>query len=84
MAGNPAPYHIIQPSTNDHVQIVSPDAPRLTLMCSLNITIPSGMTITWLHDDCIKITITAQVATCSYQLFMCAILAVMLNSIAML
>ena len=61
LAGNPAPYHITQPSTNNYVQIVSPDAPRLTLMCSLNITIPSGMTITWLHDDRIEFTITTQV-----------------------
>ena len=59
--GNSAPYYITQPSTNNYVQIVSPDAPRLTLMCSLNITIPSGMTITWLHDDCIKFNSTTQV-----------------------
>ena len=61
ITGNPAPYHITQPSTNDYVQMVSPDATQLTLMCSLNITIPSGMTITWLHDDRIKNTIMTQV-----------------------
>ena len=60
VTGNPAPYHITQPSTNDYVQIVSPDATQLTLMCSLNITIPSGMTITWLHDDRIEATIMTQ------------------------
>ena len=58
LAGNPAPYHITQPSPDNCVQIVSPDAPRLTLMCSLNTTIPSGMTITWLHDNRIKFIIT--------------------------
>ena len=58
--GNPAPYHITQPSTNDYVQIVSPDATQLTLMCSLNITIPSGMTITWLHDDRVEATTMTQ------------------------
>ena len=60
-AGNPSPYHITQPSTNNYVQIVSLDAPRLTLMCSLNTTIPSDMTITWLHDNRIEFTITTQV-----------------------
>ena len=59
LAGNPAPYHITQPSSNNCAQIVSLDVPRLTLMCSLNVTIPSGMTITWLHDDRIEFVITA-------------------------
>ena len=58
LAGNPAPYHITQPSPDNCVQIISLDAPRLTLMCSLNTTIPSGMTITWLHDNRIKFIIT--------------------------
>ena len=38
------------------------------------------MTIIWLHDDHIEFIITTKVATCIYQLFMCAIMAVMLNS----
>ena len=61
VTGNPVPYHITQPSTNDYVQIVSPDATQLTLMCSLNITISSGMTITWLCDDHIEAKIITQV-----------------------
>ena len=61
VTGNPAPYRITQPSTNDYVQIVSPDATQLTLMCSLNITIPSGMTITWLHNDSIEATTMTQI-----------------------
>ena len=58
--GNPAPYHITQPSTNDYVQIASPDATpwSLTFTCSLNISIPSGMTITFLHNDSILGTYT--------------------------
>ena len=60
VTGNPVPYHITQPSTNDYVQIVSRDATQLTLMCSLNITIPSGMTITWLHNDSVAATTMTQ------------------------
>ena len=30
-------------------------------MCSLNVTIPSGMTITWLHDGRVVSTITTRV-----------------------
>ena len=51
---NAAPYHIIQPPTDDHIQIVYPDANNraiVTLSCALNITIPDGMTVTWLHND---------------------------------
>ena len=50
VAGNAAPFHITHPSTDDYVQIVSPDASAVTLMCSLNITFPAGMTITWIHN----------------------------------
>ena len=32
----------------------------VTLMCSLNVSIPAGMTITWLHNDTIILTITSQ------------------------
>ena len=48
---NEAPYHIIQPPTDDHMQIFSSDANDrtvVTLSCSLNITIPTGMTVKWL------------------------------------
>ena len=58
--GKPAPYHITQPSTNDYVQIALPNATpwSLALTCSLNITIPPGMTITFLHNDSILATLT--------------------------
>ena len=50
---NEAPYHIIQPPTDDHIQMAYPDAndrTLVTLSCSINITIPTGMTVTWLRD----------------------------------
>ena len=50
---NEAPYHIIQPPADDYIQIFSSDANDRTfviLSCSLNITIPTGMTVTWLRD----------------------------------
>ena len=49
---NEVPYHIIQPPADDYIQIFSPDANDrtiVTLSCSLNITIPTGMTVTWLR-----------------------------------
>ena len=51
---NAAPYHIIQPSSNDYIQIVYPDADaktHVTLSCSLNVSIPVNMTVIWLRDD---------------------------------
>ena len=48
--GNTAPYHITQPSTDIDVQIVSPTATMATLICSLNITIPSTVIIFWIHN----------------------------------
>ena len=45
-----APYHITQPSTDNDVQIVSPTATSLDLRCSLNVTIPAGIMITWSHN----------------------------------
>ena len=48
--GNTAPYHITQPSTDNDVQIVSPTATMATLTCSLNITIPSTVIVTWSHN----------------------------------
>ena len=54
--GNTVPYHITQPPTNDHVQIVSPDSEMVTLMCSLNVSIPAGMTIMWSHNNTIILT----------------------------
>ena len=49
--GNTAPYHITQPSTDNDVQIVSPTATMASVTCSLNITIPSTVIVTWLHNN---------------------------------
>ena len=51
--GNEAPYHITQPSIDNDVQIVSPTATMATLTCSLNVTIPSSVMITWTHNNTI-------------------------------
>ena len=48
--GNTAPYYITQPLADNDVQIISPTATMATLTCSLNITIPFGMFITWDHN----------------------------------
>ena len=48
--GNTAPYHITEPSTDNDVQIVSPTATMATLTCSLNITIPSTVIVSWSHN----------------------------------
>ena len=32
----------------------------MTLTCSLNVTIPAGMTITWIHNDSVVLTITTE------------------------
>ena len=48
--GNTAPYHFTQPSTDNDVQIVSPTATMTSITCSLNITIPSTVTVTWSHN----------------------------------
>ena len=58
-----APYHIIQPPTDDYVQIVPANeepateepateepATNVTLNCSLSVNIPANMTITWLYN----------------------------------
>ena len=46
--GNTAAFHIIQPSTDNYVQIVSPTTTKIILKCSLNVTIP--LFVTWLHN----------------------------------
>ena len=53
--GNTAPYHITQPSTDNDVQIVSPTATMATLTCSLNVTIPSTASVTWTHNNTIRV-----------------------------
>ena len=44
---NTAPYHITQPSTDNDVQIISPTTTMVNLTCSLNVTIPSSVTVSW-------------------------------------
>ena len=47
-----APYYIIQPSSDDTVLIVPPNTvTNFQLTCTLNVEIPAGMTVTWLHND---------------------------------
>ena len=48
--GNQAPFHITQPSTDYDVQIVPPTATMANLTCSLNITIPGSVSISWVHN----------------------------------
>ena len=66
--GNTAPYHITQPSTDNDVQIVSPTATMATLTCSLNVTIPSTVIVTWSNNtnfitDLSQITQTGSTTT---------------------
>ena len=62
LTGNQAPYHITQPSTDYDVQIVPPTATMVNLTCSLNITIPSSVSISWIHniDDPVPASETIQ------------------------
>jgi len=57
LIGNRVPYFITQPSTDNDVQIFS-IATVLKLACSLNINIPPGVVITWLHNGSVISTIT--------------------------
>ena len=50
-AGNTAPYHITQPSTDYDVQIVSSTATMVTVSCSLNVSIPGSVTVIWTHNS---------------------------------
>ena len=61
--GKRAPFFITQPSTDNDVQIVSPNATMATLTCSLNVTIPSSMIITWDHNGSAVATIANGVFT---------------------
>ena len=60
--GNTAPYHITQPSTDYDVQIVSLTATMTSITCSLNITIPSTVIVTWSHNTSL-ITDLSQITT---------------------
>ena len=48
--GNTAPYHITQPSTDYDVQIVSSTATMANLTCSLNVTLPKSMEVSWIRN----------------------------------
>jgi len=48
--GNTAPYHFTQPSIDYYVQLVSSTATMASLMCSLNVTIPSSVIVSWRHN----------------------------------
>ena len=63
LTGNIAPYNITQPSTDYDAQIVSLTTTMATLTCSLNVTIPSSMTVTWLHNGTIIMTPPNEVLT---------------------
>ena len=70
--GNTAPFHIIQPSTDNDVQIVSPNA-MASMTCSLNINIPSTVIVLWIHNerfvDLSQITQTGGTTTITMQNF---------------
>ena len=59
ITGNTAPYHITQPSTDNDVPIAA-SSPTTTMAnavtCSLNITIPSTVIVTWLHNGNVVMT----------------------------
>ena len=61
-AGNTASFHIIQPSTDNDVQIVSPTSIMTSITCSLNITIPSSTIVVWSHNTSL-ITDRSQITT---------------------
>ena len=53
------PYYIIQPSTDDTVQIVLPTAAtNFQVTCLLNVIFPVGMTITWSYNGAVIFTVT--------------------------
>ena len=56
--GNTAPYCITQPPANNDIQIVFPNVTRMKLSCALNVSIPSGMIITWLYNDNVEVNLT--------------------------
>ena len=54
--GNTAPYNITQPLIDNDVQIVSPTMASYSVTCSLNVTISSTVTVTWLHNGSVVMT----------------------------
>ena len=61
--GNAAPYNITHPLTNNDEQIVLPDDTMAVLTCSLNITIPSSVTVSWIHNSTIIISSESNTVT---------------------
>ena len=57
-AGNTAPYHITQPPADIDVQIIFPNVTSFNLSCALNVNIPSGIMITWLHNGNVEVNLT--------------------------
>ena len=57
-AGKTAPYHITQPPADVEVQIIFPNVTMINLLCVLNVNIPSGMIITWLHNGNVEVNLT--------------------------
>ena len=54
-----APYYIIQPSTDDTVLIIPPNAvTNFQLACTLTVEIQAGMTVTWSRNGNVIWTIT--------------------------
>ena len=51
LIGNTAPFLITQPSTDNHVLVVTSTTTQVNLTCSLNITIPPTMVIVWFRND---------------------------------
>ena len=47
---------IIQPTKNSHNMTFDESTDYVPLICSLNIDIPSSVTVTWLHHDNIVVT----------------------------
>ena len=57
-AGNTAPYRITQPPADNDVQIIFPNATTMSLSCALNVNIPSGVIIVWLHNGNVEVNLT--------------------------
>ena len=55
--------NIIYPSNDSQVIMYNDSMSSVLLMCSLNVTIPSSMTVTWLHNGTIIMTPPNEVLT---------------------
>ena len=61
--GNTAPYNVTQPLIDNDVQIVSPTAAMASLTCSLNVTIPSTVTVSLIHNNTISLSPNGNITT---------------------